>query len=94
MRESPCTSRQSPGSSGCSAQTTPTPWPLASHLAAAYFQARRLDEGIAMYEQAVAEHERVLGANHPHTRAARKMLPAPLRWRLSARKNRRNQRQT
>ena len=43
-------------------------------LASAYQTAGRLEEAITLYEQVLAESERVQGADHPNTLATRNNL--------------------
>jgi len=50
-----------------------------NNLAAAYGQASRTAEGIALHEQVLADRERVLGADHPDTLMARNNLAAAYR---------------
>ena len=51
-----------------------------NNLARAYQAAGDLGRAIPLYEQALAERERVLGADHPHTLTARNNLAAAY-WR-------------
>ncbi|MEU0481729.1 tetratricopeptide repeat protein [Streptosporangium sp. NPDC006013] len=44
------------------------------HLAYAHDSAGRTREAIAMFKQVLADCERVLGADHPNTRAARESI--------------------
>ncbi len=56
-----------PTASGCWAPTTRTPSPRGRNLAYAYQSAGRLEQAIPLYEQTLADCERVLGADHPDT---------------------------
>lgn len=47
-----------------------------SNLAYAYQSAGRLDEAITLFEQVLADAERVLGAAHPTTRTIQENLAA------------------
>jgi hypothetical protein len=47
-----------------------------SHLAGAYQVAGRTAEAITLFEQTLADRERVLGADHPETLATRNNLAA------------------
>ena len=64
----------SPATSGCWARTTPTPWPPADNLAGAYQAAGDLGRAIPLFEQALADRQRVLGEDHPDTLASRNNL--------------------
>ena len=48
-----------------------------NNLAGAYQSAGRLDEAIPLYEQTLADRERVLGADHPDTLTAATTSPTP-----------------
>ena len=71
-----CTSRPWPTGSGCWAPTTPTPWARANNLAGAYQAAGDLGRAIPLYEQTLADRQRVLGADHPDTLTSRNNLAA------------------
>jgi tetratricopeptide (TPR) repeat protein len=45
-----------------------------SNLAGAYLSAGRPDEAIALYQQTLADYERVLGADHPNALISRSNL--------------------
>lgn len=44
------------------------------NLAASYQAAGRVDEAIRLYEQTLADRERLLGTEHPNTVKTRKLL--------------------
>jgi Tetratricopeptide repeat len=49
------------------------------NLAGAYESAGRLDDAIRLFERTLADRERVLGGEHPHTLALRNNLAAARR---------------
>ena len=71
-----CTSRPWPTACGCWAPTTPSTLASRNNLAAAYQAAGDLGRAIPLFEQALADCVRVLGADHPQTKTVRANLAA------------------